>query len=328
MKRVLQGTFIVLMAAEVLVVGQGADVSKVLADLRAALGGDRMAAVKTVAIEGRSTRSGQNNTSATSDFEMAFELPDKFMKREVIANMNGMEIARRSGFNGAALIEETDAPMMHGGGGMRIMAMSPGGPMVGGKLTPEQIEAQRQLSLAANRREFARLALGLFGTTSAAFPVEFTYGGQAEAPDGKADVLDVKGPDGFAARLFVDAESHLPLMLSWMDKEPLRVSIGGGPGPGPVMGGGGGTIQVQSRGSGSPEDAQRLQQEIAERMKEAEAKRRTVEYRIFYADYQAVSGVKMPARIQRMVDGFATEELALEKIKINEKIDAKKFETK
>ncbi len=58
-----------------------------------------------------------------------------------------------------------------------------------------------------------------------------------------------------------------------------------------------------------------MQQEIAERMKEADAKRRVVEYRVFYAEYQAVSGVKLPARIQRMIDGFATEELTLEKIK-------------
>jgi hypothetical protein len=326
MKRVLQGTFIALMAAEVLVVGQGADVSKILADLRAALGGEKLAAVKTIAIEGRTTRSSQNNTSATSDFEMAFELPDKFMKREVIANMNGMEISRRSGFNGAALIEETDTPMMHGGGGMRIMSMSPGGPMVGGKMTPEQVEAQRKTSLAANKREFARLALGILGTTTDAFPVEFSHAGQAEAADGKADVLEVKGPEGFAARLFIDTRTHLPLMLSWMDKEPLRMTVGG-PGPGNVAIDGGGGVQIQ-RGAGTPEDMARMQQEMAERMKEAEAKRRVVEYRVFYADYQTVNGVKMPARIQRMVDGFATEELALEKIKINQKIDAKKFEAK
>ena len=325
MKRMLQGTFIVLMAAEVLIVGQGADVSKILADVRAALGGDKLAAVKTVAIEGRLTRSTQNNTSAASDFEMAFELPDKFMKREVIANMNGTEIARRSGFNGAALIEETDTPMMHGGGGMRIMSMSPGGPMVGGQMTPAQVETQRKLSLAANRREFARLSIGLFGGSSDVFPVEFSYAGQAEAPDGTADVLEVKGPDGFTARLFIDARSHLPLMLSWMDKEPLRLTMG----PGGVTGGGpaGGGMQIQTRAT-SPEEAQRMQAEIAERMKEADAKRRVVEYRMVYADYQTMNGVKLPARIQRMVDGFATEELALEKIKINQKIDAKKFESK
>jgi hypothetical protein len=61
-------------------------------------------------------------------------------------------------------------------------------------------------------------------------------------------------------------------------------------------------------------------------MKEAEENRRTVEYRIFYADYKAFDGVRMPTRIQRMVDGQAFEELSLEKIRVNPKLDAKKFE--
>ena len=34
--------------------------------------------------------------------------------------------------------------------------------------------------------------------------------------EGKADVLDVTGEGGFAARLFIDQKSHLPLMLTWM----------------------------------------------------------------------------------------------------------------
>jgi hypothetical protein len=236
---------------------------------------------------------------------------------------------RRSGFNGADLIDETDAPpgMSHGGG-MRIMSMSPGGAMPGGQATPDQVEAQRKLSMLSNRREFARLSLGMFGATTAAFPVEYAYGGQAESPDGKADVLDVRGPDGFVAKFFVDTKTHLPLMLSWMDKEPLRLTIGPG-GPGSVSGGPGGVnVQTFTRGGAatSPEEAQRMQQEMADRMKDAEAKRRTVEYRIFYADYKAVSGVQLPTKIQRMVDGFPTEELALEKIKVNQKIDQKKFE--
>ena len=66
--------------------------------------------------------------------------------------------------------------------------------MPAARRTPEQLETQRKRQpAAANRREFARLALGMFGTTTSAFPVEFTYVGQAEAADGKADVLDVRG---------------------------------------------------------------------------------------------------------------------------------------
>jgi hypothetical protein len=325
MKRAFQALCVTVLALEAFLVGQGADVTRVLTGLRAALGADKPSAAKTVSIEGRMTRSGPNNMSSASDFEMAIELPDKFMKREVFANLGGVALTRRSGFNGALLIDETDAPpgMSHGGGGVRITQMGPGTGMIGGQATPEQVAAQRKISQQSNRREFARLALGMFGDTTAAFPVEFAYIGQAEAADGKAEVLDVRGPDGFVAKFFVDAKTHLPLMLSWMDKEPLRMMMG--PGGGSA---GGGNVQTITRSgaSGSSVDMQELQQQMAERMKEAEAKRRTVEYRVFYADYKTVNGVQLPTRLQRMVDGEATEELVLEKIKVNQKLDPKKFE--
>jgi hypothetical protein len=37
--------------------------------------------------------------------------------------------------------------------------------------------------------------------------------------------------------------------------------------------------------------------------------------------------VKMPSKIQRSIDGKPADELALEKIKLNPRIDPKKFET-
>jgi len=55
----------------------------------------------------------------------------------------------------------------------------------------------------------------MFAASFGSFPVTFTRAGQAEAPQGQADVLDVKGPADFAARLFVSKDSHLPIMLSW-----------------------------------------------------------------------------------------------------------------
>ena len=75
----------------------------------------------------------------------------------------------------------------------------------------------------------------------------------------------------------------------------------------------------------TPEEAARMQEDMAERMKQAEANRRIVEYRMFFADYKAVDGVKLPTRIQRMMEGLPTEELALKKIKVNGKIDPNKF---
>jgi hypothetical protein len=57
----------------------------------------------------------------------------------------------------------------------------------------------------------------MFGSSYAAFPLQFKYAGEADAGDGTAHVLDVSGPEGFAARLFVDMKTSLPLMLSWSE---------------------------------------------------------------------------------------------------------------
>ena len=46
------------------------------------------------------------------------------------------------------------------------------------------------------KQDFAKLTLGMFATSFSGYPLTFTRVGQAEAPQGKADVLDVKGPEG------------------------------------------------------------------------------------------------------------------------------------
>jgi hypothetical protein len=83
MKRTLQAVFLTVFAAQVLVIGQAADVKRVLADIRAALGGEAaLGAVRTLAIEGTSER----------------------------ASSGGAVIVRRAGFNGADVIQVVDGP--------------------------------------------------------------------------------------------------------------------------------------------------------------------------------------------------------------------------
>ena len=87
-----------------------------------------------------------------------------------------------------------------------MMVMRFGGPGAGAPgapSTPEQIAAMRKNALQAAHEDFARLTLGMFASSFSAFPIEFSYAGQAESPDGKADVIGVKGSDDFQARLFV-----------------------------------------------------------------------------------------------------------------------------
>jgi hypothetical protein len=339
-----------IVAAQAILAAQGGDVDKIMAAARQALGGEKkLDAVKSLAIEGRAMRIRPDGTSTESDFEAAIELPDKFMRRDVLASMGNMSIYRNSGFNGDGVINEIDAPPQLAGGGGNVVMFRTAGPggstmtvgsggttMSGAAQTPEQQDAGRKAMLVSARQDFARMALGMFARSPAAYPLTMTFAGQAESPDGKADVIEVKGDGDFAARLFIDATTHLPLMLSWMAKEPMNMtrSVTAGPGGSTAVVVGGGTAAHAPatpatgqavRGNMTPEDRDKMMKQLDEQMKEAEAKRRIVEYRLFYGDYRAIDGIQVPHRLQRSIDGKPTEEVTFDKVKVNAKIDAKKF---
>lgn len=316
MKRIAHIAVISALAAEALVFGQAQDASKILADARQALGGDKLAALQTLAIQGRSARPGPNGT-VEREFEMNVQLPDKFLHREVLMAMGNMSVYRLSGFNGpAGLIDEIDQPPQvgHGGAGGGHGQSGGGGMAPATGMPPGQKQAQRAAALLANKKEYARLALGMFAAAPAVYPLEFTYAGQAQSPEGTAHVINVKGEGEFSARLFVHTQTHLPLMLIWMDKEPI-VTTRGGHGGTEVHGGGGAHGQG-GHGGGVSTDA---------RTKEAEASRRMVEYRLFYGNYKSVGGVKLPHTFQRMVEGKITEELTFDRVLVNQKIDGSRF---
>lgn len=320
-------TAVFVLGSLALLPAQGKDASQVLAGAREALGGAKLESLQSLSGKGRTLRTTPGGDTAETEFEVAFELPDKYRLRAALMPMGNMTVYRETGFNADRLIEQVDRPPNLSGGMVHIRIAGPGGPVDPEKMTPEQkAEFERQRVLA-NKKEYARLALGLFAA-SPGFPLEFAYAGEAEAPDGKADVLDVKGPDSFAARLFVDQATHLPLMLSWMDKEPLMIRMGPG-GPNVVRGGGGGAVVQrfeQRSAPASKEEREKLEKEMEEARAKAEADRRTVEFRVYYADYREVGGVRLPHRIQRSIDGKTTEEMEFDALKVNAKIDARTFE--
>lgn len=304
MRRAFEWAMVGVAAAGTWAAAQGRDADGMLARVRQALGGDqKLAAVRTLELNGRSTRVDGGQSLPAADYAVAMELPDKFVEKGVMAQMGSVAITRTSGFNGEGVIEAIEAPPAMGG--VSIMRVGPGSPPPGVTPTPEQAEAMHRGALAAAHEAFARIALGVFAASPSVFPLEFADAGQAESPDGTADVLAVTGPDGFAARLFVDTRTHLPLMLSWTAPEPLRLAR---------MGGGQGQV---------PTDAER-----ARMLADARANRRTVEYRLYYGDYRSVSDITLPFHLQRSIDGQLTEDITFDRIRVNHPIDPHLFAVK
>jgi hypothetical protein len=209
------------------------DAATIMAAAREALGGEqRLSSVKNFVVTGR-TRQVRGDNLVPIEFEIAFEMPDKFVRKdEIPAQESG---PTSTGFNGDELIQfPVPSPPP---------APSPG--RAGGPPppSPAQLDTMRKARVAGVKQDFVRLALGMFAGSFATYPLTFTYVGQAEAPQGKADVVDAKGPANFTVRLFVNSQTHLPIMVSWQAPAgrggpPGRPGGPGAPPPGGPAGAG------------------------------------------------------------------------------------------
>jgi hypothetical protein len=194
-------------------------------------------------------------------------------------------------------------------------------------MTPEQmIAAQRKTRVTAIKQDFVRLTLGMFAQSFSSYPLTFKYAGVAEAPQGKADALDVKGEGAFTARLFVNSDTHLPLMVSWTQPPTqVIVTVPGDKGPATVPPG---AVVVEGPAAPAADAAKEVKdkylKDVADLRKATQAK--PVEYRVYYADYRDVNGVMWPFRLRRAIGADTTEETTFDGFKVNTKIDPKKFE--
>lgn len=268
-----------------------AKAQQLIAQARAALGGDKL---KSLSVTGSYRRTfGQMEMTGEVSYDLL--LPDKMMKTETMNPMPSLEITRVETLNGDDVWE--DQQQHGGGGGMMIFRRGPGGPGA----DPEKA---REMMRQGVRSDFARLAIGLLLTTPSSFPVEYSFAGEAESPDGKADVLEAKGPGGFAIRLFLDQKTHRPLMLAYNARKPRVMTQTAAPGA-----------------HRNPEEAEKKMKEM-----EAEAsKQPDVEFRIYFSDYREVSGVSIPHKMTKSIEDEVNEETEIKNVKINPQLNPEKF---
>jgi hypothetical protein len=186
---------------------QTPDAAQVLSSARQALGGEqKLSAVRTFTATGR-TRQVRGNNLVPFEFEINCELPDKFVRKDEIPAQDTDPTTR--GFSGDTLIQVP--PPGAGRGGPRAGGPPPGGGRgPGGPVPP----------IIAVKQDFARLMLGMFAASFPTFPLTFKYAALGEAPEGKADILDVSGPANVAMRFVVQRDTHLPVMLMWTAPAP------------------------------------------------------------------------------------------------------------
>src|SRR5436190_1336784 len=186
------------------------DPAPILAAARQALGGEKkLTAVKSFTATGR-TRQVRGDNLVPIEFEISVELPDKYLRKDEIPAQESGPTA--SGFNGDEWLQ--DPPPAAPPAAATPPAAAPGGAAAPPRPNPALAR------VATLKQDFARLTLGMFATSFPAYPLTFTYVGEAEAPQGKADVIDAKGPNNFTLRLFITKDTHLPIMVSWTPPAP------------------------------------------------------------------------------------------------------------
>ena len=296
---------------------QDARATEILAKTHKAIGGAKLDALKTLTLTA-ATQRNVGQMQMTSDLEIAIELPDKYIRSE--ASRGGMSMTMNTGFNGEKAILPANASF--GGGGMVIFRMGPGGPVSdGAKMTAEQKDQLNTASLRNARTELSRMMLGWFGMAHPSLQAQYSYAGEAESPDGKAHVIDVKNASGFEARLFIDQNNYLPLMVTYKGRQP-RVVTQRGPASGAAHAGANSGAQTRQM---TDEDRRKLQQETEAQVRREMTEQPLVDFSLFFDDWRDVDGVNFPHVFRRAVAGETTEEWTIGKVKVNPKLDAKKF---
>ena len=279
----------------------------IVAAARQALGGDKLAAVRTLSARGQTRRLRGNNLVPIL-FEMDLEFPDKYLRKDESPFDNSEPTSL--GFNGSDLLQVPAAPPARAG--------APPVPQTA-------LDAARTARIRTVKQDFVRFALGMFAQSFETYPLTFGYAAQAQAPQGTADVLDVRGADGFALRFLIQSETHLPVMVSWtLPPTSVVVAAAGQPPPTTVAPG----AVVVTAPALPPASAPQEQKDQYAREVQAlrqKAQATPVEHRIYFADYRDVDGIKLPFRLRRAIGTDTTEETTFDRFQINPRIAAQKF---
>ncbi len=243
---------------------------------------------------------GPLGRDAAGDLDLDLALPDKMRREESVSMAGGPSFTMIMGLSGAhAWMGTEGAAAGRGfGGGRGPRGEADTRSPADGKAMEEERRGAMGRRLQG---DLARLRLALLADPGDGASV--TYAGPAESPDGRADVLDVTSASGTRARLFLDATTHVPLMVTYQETMPARRFRRPMPAdgvdrpetPGPVA---------------SPSDAAP----------------RTVEVTLYLSDRRAVDGLQLPYHVSRAVNGNVVEEWDVTRWRVNPAFKPERFE--
>jgi outer membrane lipoprotein-sorting protein len=310
--------------APALAQNKDARATEILNQARAAIGDEaKLKSLQSLSFSGSSRRVlGERETAGEIEFELL--MPDKIKRTTVIAPIQGADFTSIEVINGDQVWFDFNSSMPlggPGGGGFGRMGGQggPGGPGGPGANNPEA----RQNN---TRTDVLRMLLGILAIAPTSIKAEYSYAGEAKAPDGTADVVEVKGPGNSISRVYVDQKTHRVLMVSFRSRNFQMIRGGRGGPQGQPQGQGQQAGQQPGQQPGqrrelTPEEIEKRRKEFEERM----AKAPEIDVFIRFAEHKNVNGLTLPHLITRSTGNNINEELTINKYKINPKLNPDKF---
>jgi len=260
--------------------------AELIAQARAALGGEKnLNAVQGLTCAGSYART-LGDRQLSGDLTIELQLPDKMLRTETSNPIGDMTIVLEQGVNGEKLLRN-----------QRTINGPPGAVI---RMAPPPAGADAEAQAVRNARaDMTRLVVALLLAPPPSMPLEYTYGGEAQADEGAADVVDAKGPGSFAMRIFLDRKSHRPLMLQYRGVAPQ--------------------MRIQTQTMQGPPDPERMRraEQAAHDAAAAQPPPQLVDITFFVDDYKTVSGIQLPHHFSRSIDGKPTEEMTCKTITVN-----------
>jgi hypothetical protein len=302
--------------------------AEIIAAARKSIGNGKLDAVRTFSVQA-SVERNIGSTQLTSEVEIVLDLPDKYLRAETPGGGAGIIMAGGgvSGFNGDRTLQKVqNGTTMPAGGGMMIRM---GGTAMGGggeKATPEQIEQMTRQMVRNSRIDASRLMLGWFANAHPTAAAEYSFAGEAESVEGKAFVIDVKNADNLAARLFIDEQTHLPLMVTYRGPQSRVMTSNMTVPAAAAAAGGAHTVTQSNQRTLSDEERKKAQADVEKQVQDLQRQGPAlVDFALYFEDWRDVDGVKFPFKMRRATAGTTTEEWTVNKVKVNPKIDPKRF---
>ena len=152
------------------------------------------------------------------------------------------------------------------------------------------------------------------------YPLTFSYAAIAEAPQGRADVLDVKGEGTFALRYFINSETHLPIMVTWTTPPTnVIVTVPGQPPPKTVAPG---AVVVAGPARPAGRRSEGRDGQVREGSHSRCARRRRRRPSSIGCTSRTIgtwTALRLPFRLRRAIGTETTEETTFDRFRINAK---------